>query len=163
MTEHPGLTLTTAAFPDGGRIPSRYTGSDPHPVSPRLEWTHVPAGTTSFALIMHDLDAAPNRGVDDILHWLVFNIPGQARSLAEGMRPGVQLSDGTILGKTYHGENAYLPPGAPAAGPEHHYAFELYALDVMLNLGVDVTVAEVLSAASGHVLGKAVLVGRFHL
>ena len=28
-----------------------------------------------------------------------------------------------------------MGPGAPAAGPYHHYTFELYALDTKLDLG----------------------------
>ncbi len=55
-----------------------------------------------------------------------------------------------------------MGPGAPAAGPDHHYTFELFALDTKLDLGPDATRAEVLKAMEGHILGKAVLVGRFH-
>ena len=44
----------------------------------------------------------------------------------------------------------------------HHYVFELYALDTNLALGPSATRAEVLAAMNGHILGKAVLVGRFH-
>src|SRR5215831_19128520 len=49
----PGLTLTTPAFADGGEIPAKFTQSDPKPISPRLQWTNVPANTITFALIMH--------------------------------------------------------------------------------------------------------------
>src|SRR5262249_62220186 len=83
----PGLTLTTTAFADGGEIPARFTQSDPKPVSPRLQWTNVPANTITFALIMHDPDVAVQRKTDDVLHWLVFNIPGPARRLTAGITP----------------------------------------------------------------------------
>ncbi len=53
--------------------------------------------------------------------------------------------------------------GAPASGPYHHYLFELYALDITLDLGPDATRADVLKAIDGHILGRALLVGRFHL
>jgi phosphatidylethanolamine-binding protein (PEBP) family uncharacterized protein len=56
----------------------------------------------------------------------------------------------------------YRGPGAGAAGPYHHYTFELYALDTKLDLGPDATRADVLKAMDGHILGKAALVGRFH-
>ena len=54
----PGLTLTTTAFEDGGIIPNKYTiaASPGTAVSPALTWTHVPDGTVSFALILHDPD-----------------------------------------------------------------------------------------------------------
>jgi Raf kinase inhibitor-like YbhB/YbcL family protein len=157
----PGLTLRSPAFPDGGEIPAKYTQADPNPVSPKLEWTNVPEGTVSFALIMHDPDVSRNRTTEDILHWLVFNIPGDARELPEGVKPEPKLPDGTIQGKNVRSVG-FLGPGAPAAGPDHHYTFLLFALDTKLDLTPDVTREELLKAMSGHILGKGVLVGRFH-
>ena len=55
-----------------------------------------------------------------------------------------------------------MGPGAPPAGPYHHYTFELFALDTKLDLGADATRADVLNAMQGHIIGKGVLVGRFH-
>jgi Raf kinase inhibitor-like YbhB/YbcL family protein len=158
----PGLTLTTAAFEDGGIIPNKYTQQDPKPVSPKLTWTNVPAGTVSFALIFHDPDTAPMRSSEDILHWMIFNIPGEARELAEGMSDAPALPDGSIQAKSRRGTPGYMGPGAPAAGPHHHYTFELYALDTKLTLTADATRAEVIKAMDGHVLGKGVVFGRFH-
>ena len=158
----PGLTLTTTAFPDGGEIPAKFTQSVPNPVSPKLEWTHVPANTVSFVLIMHDPDTAPQRKVADILHWLVFNLPAGARELPEGVPADAKLPDGTMQGKNFRDAVGYLGPGAGAAGPHHHYTWELYALDIKLELTPDATRAQVLNAMDGHVLAKAAMVGRFH-
>src|SRR5712691_8107487 len=158
----PGLTLTTTAFADGAEIPAKYTQSDPKPVSPRLQWTNVPPATVSFALIMHDPDAAIQRKTDDVLHWLIFNIPGAARELPEGVAADPKLPDGTIQGKNQGRVVGFRGPGAPAAGPHHHYTFELFALDTKLDLGPDATRPDVLKAMDGHILGKGVLVGRFH-
>ena len=72
----PGLTLTTGDFTDGGIIPDKFTFAVKKFVSPKLEWSNVPAGTVSFALIFHDPDEAMHRKIEDVLHWLVFNIPG---------------------------------------------------------------------------------------
>jgi phosphatidylethanolamine-binding protein (PEBP) family uncharacterized protein len=55
-----------------------------------------------------------------------------------------------------------MGPGAPAAGPDHHYTFELFALDTKLDLGPDATRQQVLDAMQGHIVGKAAMVGRFH-
>jgi Raf kinase inhibitor-like YbhB/YbcL family protein len=158
----PGLTLTTPAFADGAEIPAKFTQSDPKPISPRLQWTNVPANTVSFALIMHDPDVAVQKKTDDVLHWLAFNIPGSARELAEGVPPDAKLADGTIQAKNQGGVVGYRGPGAPAAGPHHHYTLELFALDTTLDLGPDATRADVLKAIDGHILGKGVLMGRFH-
>jgi Raf kinase inhibitor-like YbhB/YbcL family protein len=158
----PGLTLTTTAFADGAEVPARFTQSDPKPVSPRLQWTNVPDNTVSFVLHMHDPDTAPQRKIDDILHWMVINIPGSARELPENVPADAKLPDGSIQLKNQGGVVGYRGPGAPAAGPHHHYTFELFALDTKLDLGPDATRPEVLKAMDGHILGKGVLVGRFH-
>jgi Raf kinase inhibitor-like YbhB/YbcL family protein len=158
----PGLTLTTTAFADGAEIPAKYTQSDPNPTSPQLDWTNVPANTVSFVLHMHDPDVALQKTVNDQLHWMLFNIPGTARSLPEGILINTQPADGSIQIKNGGGVIGYRGPGAAAVGPHHHYTFELIALDTKLELGPEATRADVLKAMDGHILGKAVLVGRFH-
>jgi len=161
------LTLTTTAFPDGAEIPMKYAASNPA-VSPELAWTNEPEGTVSYVLIFHDPDAALNKTLEDYLHWLVFNIPATTHELPEGVPATAQLPDGSVQAKprgTSGGRMAtvvgYLGPGAPA-GPYHHYTFDLYALDTKLSLGPDATRDDVLKAMDGHILGKAVLIGRFH-
>jgi Raf kinase inhibitor-like YbhB/YbcL family protein len=162
------MTLSTPAFPDGAQIPIQFTQANPQAAqgegtSPALNWANVPAGTQSFLLHMHDLEVARNRTTEDQAHWVVWNIPGSATGLPEGVPRGSQLSNGayqiSATGPVYRG------PGAPANGPMHHYVFELYALDVTLDVqpGTDAfeTRTRVLAAAQGHVLGKAVYMGLF--
>jgi Raf kinase inhibitor-like YbhB/YbcL family protein len=158
----PGLTLTSPDFTDGGVIPNKFTQADPMPVSPKLEWTNVPAGVVSFALIFHDPDGAPGKGSEDVLHWMAFNIPGSATGLAGGQGSDAQMPDGTIQAKNRAGRVGFMGPGAGAAGPYHHYTFELYALDTKLSLTPDAARADVLKAMDGHVIAKAALEGRFH-
>lgn len=158
----PPLTLTTTAFADGTQIPVKYTQAGEQ-VSPALSWTNVPAGTQSFVLHMRDPDVARNRTTEDQVHWLVWGIPGAAKGLPEGVPKGEKLADGaqqiSASGAVYRG------PGAPATGPLHHYTFELFALDIPLNIapGADAwdTRAKVYQAMNGHILGKAVYVGLF--
>jgi Raf kinase inhibitor-like YbhB/YbcL family protein len=87
------MTLTSAAWPDGGQIPAKHSqpGGD---VSPALSWTNAPEAAVSFVLIVHDLDAVTGGGADDLLHWLVWNIPGSARALPEHVPQGATLADG---------------------------------------------------------------------
>lgn len=158
----PGFTLTTPAFADGGEIPPKFTQADANPVSPKLEWTNVPANTATFVLLLRDPDVALQRTVEDPVHWLVFNIPGTARGLPEGVPANARLADDTVQAKNRRGGVGYMGPGAPAPGPHHHYTFELFALDAKLDLGPDATRDDVLKAINGHIVGKAVLVGRFH-
>jgi Raf kinase inhibitor-like YbhB/YbcL family protein len=157
------MTLASTAWPDGGRIPAKYTQAGEQ-VSPPLTWSNVPEGTGSFVLIVRDLDAAAGNGTDDILHWMLWNIPATATALQEHVPQASQLADGTrqisVSGPYYRG------PGAPAAGPAHHYTFELFALDTMLDvppLGAQPPEARaaVVAAMAGHIRGKAVYVGLF--
>jgi Raf kinase inhibitor-like YbhB/YbcL family protein len=158
----PGLTLTSPAFEDGSIIPAKFTQSVTDFVSPTLAWTNVPPNTVSFVLIAHDPDVAIDKKIGDVLHWMAFNIPGTATGLPEGVPANAMMSDGTVQAKNRRGAVGYLGPGAPAVGPYHHYTFELFALDTKLTLGADATRADVLAAIDGHILGKGVLVGRFH-
>jgi Raf kinase inhibitor-like YbhB/YbcL family protein len=162
------MVLTTSGWPDGGLIPLKYTQAGEQ-VSPELKWTNVPAGTMSFVVNMIDPDVAIQRGTETQPHWIVWNIPGTATGLPEGVKPGSELPDGSrqisASGPQYRG------PGAGANGPLHHYTFEVYALDITLNITPSTnaqlvpaaleTRAAVMKAMDGHVLGKAVYVGLF--
>jgi Raf kinase inhibitor-like YbhB/YbcL family protein len=158
----PGMALSSPDFQDGGIIPDKFTQNDPNvaAVSPRLEWTNVPDGTQSFVLIMHDPDNALGGGTDDVLHWIMFNIPGTARSLAGGLPLDAQLPDGTIQAKGIRNVG-YMGPGNAAINPYHHYTLELFALNAKLTLGPDASRADIMKAMDTHTVGKAVLVGRF--
>ena len=159
------LTLT-APWAPGAEIPVKYTQAGDE-VSPALTWDNPPDGIVSFALVVHDVSAPAGQGTDDVLLWMVWNIPAAARSLPEGVPQGPMLSDGSrqisVTGPNYRG------PAAPASGPAHTYVFELYALDAMLDTpalgpaGATVlqTRAAVVAAMAGHVRGKAVTSGVF--
>ena len=162
------MVLTIPAWPDGGQIPAKFTQAGEQ-VSPELKWTNVPAGTQSFVVNMVDPDVAVQRGPEGQPHWIVWNIPATSTGLPEGMKQGAELSDGTrqisASGPGYRG------PGAPANGPLHHYTFEVYALDIKLDVTPSTATpalnaalesrANVMKAIQGHVLGKAVYVGLF--
>jgi Raf kinase inhibitor-like YbhB/YbcL family protein len=159
----PGFTLTIPAWPDGDDIPLKFTQAVPSPVSPAMSWTNVPAGTRSFVLHFHDPDVSINKGTGTQVHWLVWGIPGTATSLGENLPQGPQLPDGSrqisASGQIYRG------PGMRAAGPKHHYTFELYALDTTIDVphgaNEQETRTAVFAAMQGHILGKAVYFGLF--
>jgi Raf kinase inhibitor-like YbhB/YbcL family protein len=158
------MTLTSSAFADGAMLSAKYSQAGDE-VSPPLAWSDAPDSTQSFVLIVHDLDAAVGpTGTDDVLHWLVWNIPGTATSLPEGIPHGPQRADGSrqmsVSGPYYRG------PAAPASGLPHHYVFELYALDTMLDVPAvgaspAATRAAVMTAMAGHVRGKGVLIALY--
>jgi Raf kinase inhibitor-like YbhB/YbcL family protein len=164
----PAMVLTVQGFPDGGEIPVKFTQAAPgaapgEGTSPAMSWTNVPAGTQSFVLNFRDLDVARNKSTEDQAHWVVWNIPATATGMTEGQPKGEKLPDGSYqhsaTGQVYRG------PGAPAAGPRHHYMFEIYALDTKIDVtpGADAfeSRTKVFAAMQGHVLGKAVYGGLF--
>ena len=164
----PVMTMTVAGFADGGIVPVKYSqaaeGVAPgEGTSPEVKWMNAPAGTQYFVLHMHDMDLARNRTTDDQPHWVVWNIPGSATGLAEGVAKGSQRPDGSYqisaTGPMYRG------PGAAATGPMHHYVFELFALDAKVDVQPTAdafeTRANVLKAIQGHILAKAVYGGLF--
>ncbi len=155
------MGLTSTSFADGAVIPDKYTQASPAPVSPALAWTNPPAGTVSFALVVDDPDTALQHTTNEVLHWAAFNIPATATSLPEGVPNDAALPDGTVQPLNTGKKPGFMGPGA-RGNVYHHYTFQLYALDTKLALGPDATRAQILAAMDGHVLGKAVLVGRFH-
>jgi Raf kinase inhibitor-like YbhB/YbcL family protein len=162
----PPLLMTTTAWEDGGVIPDKYTqAAGAMAVSPALNFAQIPPGTQSLALLMHDPEPVLNKGSKmDITHWLIWNIPATATGLKEGMPLG-DLPDGTR--QISLRSTGYMGPGA-GPGPYHHYTFELYALDIKLDVPsgtpqqAAATRTAVIDAMDGHVLGKAVLIARFH-
>jgi Raf kinase inhibitor-like YbhB/YbcL family protein len=156
------MTLS-GPWPDGGAVPLPYTQVGEE-MSPALTWGQVPDGVTHLVLVVHDLDAIGDGGQDDVLHWLVWNIPASATGLPQAVPQGPTREDGSrqisATGPNYRG------PGAPANGPAHHYAFELYALDAPVNVPQTArspsdTRAAVMSAMAGYIRAKAVYVGLF--
>lgn len=154
----PGLTLTSTAWPDGGQIPVKYAQAGSS-TSPALSWTNVPPNTTAFVLFFRDPDVARNGTIEDVLHWMVVNIPGATRSLPEGVPTGATLPDGSFQ-SSLRGPQ-YMGPGAAAVGPVHHYTLELFALSAKLDLPATATRPQVIEAMAGKIVGKAVYVGLY--
>ena len=110
------------------------------------------AGTKSFLVLVHDPEPHPGKGLTDITHWLIWNIPATATGLPEAVPAGATLPDGSHQMKRGNGANAAAAYGGPCAppGPDHHYTYELWALDTMLDVGEGGTRADVMKAADGH-------------
>jgi Raf kinase inhibitor-like YbhB/YbcL family protein len=163
----PPLAISLPGFADGSTVPKKYTCSaGPAMVSPEIRWSHAPGGTQSFVLVLHDLEPHPAKGIMDNLHWILWNIPGTSMGLPEGVPAASVLPDGTHQ----MSRPRKVPPGSPfsyygpcaPAGPDHHYVWELYALDTKLNLPEDATRADLMKSIDGHILGASSWVGYFH-
>jgi hypothetical protein len=151
------FSLTSAAFTNDGNIPSKFTcDAGMQNPSPALEWKDAPAGTKSFALIMHDPDAPMAGG---FTHWVLYDIPATTSRLPEAFQPG---SVG-VSGNSGFRRAGYGGPCPPSG--VHHYHFTLSALDVpsltSSGAAAGASKADVEKAMQGHVLGTAELVGLY--
>jgi Raf kinase inhibitor-like YbhB/YbcL family protein len=145
--------LQSSAFAHDGDIPEEYT-CDGQDMSPPLRWSLPPKETKSFALLCEDPDAI---GGKIWVHWLMFNIPVTVHNLIAGEQASAM---GAIEGLNSWQNKKYGGPCPPLK--KHHYIFTLYALDVpKLSLTSNADRSALLDAMKGHIVAKAVLVGRY--
>lgn len=150
------MELTSEAFVNGQSIPAKYacTGKN---ISPPLAWTDPPAGTQSLALIVDDPDAPMGTWV----HWVLFNISTDRRSLEEDLPvTGKNIDPNAIfVGTNSAGKIGYDGPCPPSG--THRYYFRLYALDTLISLLPGASKEQVLREMDGHILAQAELMGTF--
>lgn len=159
------FVLTSTDFPPNGTIQMEQVfggfGCTGKNISPALAWSGAPAGTKSFALLVHDPDA-PTGGAG-WWHWLVINIPAGTTALAKdaGKADGSNLPAGAVQITTDFGSPGWGGPCPPPGDQPHRYNFTLYALSVDR---LDVTGAGASLAGymvNGNAIGKATLTGKF--
>jgi Raf kinase inhibitor-like YbhB/YbcL family protein len=149
------LQISSTAFSAGETIPKKFTCDGPD-VSPQLKWNDPPANAQSIALIMDDPDAPAGTWV----HWVLYDLPPNARELSEGVTKEEQLPSGARQGRNDFGKIGYGGPCPPPGNP-HRYFFKLYALDTKLGLKARATKADVERAMKGHILAQGELIGKF--
>jgi len=149
------LQLTSSAFVANGAIPKKYT-CDGRNTSPPLEWSGVPAGTASFALIVDDPDAPdPKAPTRTYVHWVAYDISKAMTRLVDGEFSPGDVREGLNDAKT----RGYTGPCPPIG--RHRYFFKLYALDVVLGDLGQTTKSDLERAMRGHVLEHAELIGTY--
>ena len=82
------LKLSSTAFGHEQTIPKQFTG-DGEDLSPPLAWTDPPPATQQFVLICDDPDAPTP---EPWVHWTLYNIPADVRSLAAGLPTHTNLA-----------------------------------------------------------------------
>ena len=122
------FTLHVASIAPGAALPEVYSCKG-ESQSPAISWDGIPAGTKSLVLILEDPDAPAGT----FTHWLVYNIPPDARSIPAGQTARKVLENGAQQGDTSAGSRGYYPP-CPPIGPAHRYLFRLYAVDMDITL-----------------------------
>lgn len=143
------MRLTSAAFEDGGTIPTRFTCSGGN-ISPPLQIREFPEDTRELALLVEDPDA------DGYVHWSVVGISAETASIPTGKVPA-----GAVQTENSAGKAEWAGPCPPEGDDPHRYVFTVYSLDDTPALGADASPDDVRGAIDGHALARGTLTGRF--
>jgi Raf kinase inhibitor-like YbhB/YbcL family protein len=151
----PPMTLRSPAFGDGQDMQLAFT-CDGNDQSPPLEWTGVPKGTRSLALLRNDPDAPAGT----CIQWVIYDMPPSTDHLRQGLARVAEFAEGAKQGRNSWRDLGYKGP-CPLPGTQRRCLFTLYASDVLLGLKPGASGEEVLAALKGHVPAKARLAGVF--
>ena len=155
--EPPRFEVRSPAFGEGMTIPARHSceGSD---ISPPLTLHGLPdldEEVESIAVVMVDPDAP----LGTYVHWVEWNIPGDADFIAEDQN--ANLPEGAFLGEGSGEDHLGYRGPCPPEGERHRYYFRVYALDKELELAEGSSRSALDKAMKGHVVGEGVLMGRY--
>jgi Raf kinase inhibitor-like YbhB/YbcL family protein len=148
------FVLSSPAFTEGDPIPEKYS-CDGEDISPPLQWTDPPEDTLSFALIADDPDAP----VGTWVHWVLYNLPAETRSIPEAFPSDAEFPDGTKNGENSWQRLGYGGPCPP--GGTHRYFFTLFALDMILEMASGATKDQLLQTMEEHILAEIDLMGTY--
>jgi Raf kinase inhibitor-like YbhB/YbcL family protein len=143
------MKIMSPAFQENQTIPKKYTADDAN-ISPPLHIEDIPSTAKSLALVVEDPDAPS--GV--FHHWVLFNINPRTMDIHENSVPVIATQ-----GRNDFGQTEYGGPKPPSG--EHHYFFNVYALDTVLSLPRGTQAEEVEKEMKGHVIDQASLMGRY--
>ena len=111
------FTASSTAFTSNGTLPKLYT-CDSTGISPKLSWENAPAGTKSFAVVMHHIPPTPPNHV----YLLLYNIPVTVTGIGDAVS-GI----GLFGINTVNGKQSYTPPCSQGPGAKL-YTITVYAL-----------------------------------
>jgi len=148
------MRLKSSAFDDGAVIPRQFTGEGGD-VSPPLDWSDVPEGTSSFVVLCEDPDAP----LGAWHHWAAYDIPADC----DGLPPGAAaqaVQQGFEQALNDFGKPGYGGPLPPRSDGPHHYCFHVLAVSTgRLPVRRRPSCLQVEREARRHLLGEAVLTG----
>ena len=158
--------LTSPDFSPGGTLNDQQAfdgmGCTGQNVSPALRWSGAPAGTKSFALLLHDPDA-PTGGAG-WWHWIAYDIPAGTTELAKdaGKADGSAMPADAASVPNDYGTPGYGGPCPPKGDKPHRYVFTLYALKVArLELPKGAHAPVVGFVVNVNTIGKASVTGMY--
>lgn len=154
VTQPASITVTSAAFGEGSRIPVDHT-CDGKDVMPPVVLSSPPEGTKSLVLLVEDPDAPSGT----FTHMIAFNLSADTRKLAGGADLA-GAGDAARFGLNDFQSVRYAGP-CPPRGEVHRYRFRVVALDAVLNLPEGAPRGQLNEAMDGHILGEGSLMGHF--
>jgi len=154
--EEKGFVLTTTAQGTDGRLADAHSAYHDNR-SPPLGWTPV-ANAMSYALVVEDPDAPRET---PFVHWLAWNIPGDAHELPEAVPHGSDVLGGITQGRNDAGTYGWFGPRPPPGHGVHRYYFQLFALDRRLDMGPDTPLEELVNALKGATLAEGRLMATY--
>ncbi|HEX4646464.1 MAG TPA: YbhB/YbcL family Raf kinase inhibitor-like protein [Verrucomicrobiae bacterium] len=143
------MKVTSPAFKENETIPKKYT-ADADNINPPLHIDDIPGSAKSLALVVEDPDAPSGK----FRHWVLFNMNPRTSDIHENSVPVIATQ-----GRNDFGQMEYGGPKPPSG--EHHYFFNVYALDTVLGMPRGAKAEEVEKELKGHVIDQASLMGRY--
>ena len=110
----------TGPWTEGGDIDLAFTCYG-RSVSPPLEISGQPSGTTTLAVLLHDVETP------DVLLWTMANVAGGTVAIGEGATP-----PDVVVATNSDGNLGYQPP-CPSSGERRQYLLTVFALDTVIN------------------------------
>ena len=150
------LSIEIKGIRQGETIPVDYT-CDGKNYSPQINIKETPDGSKSLALIVEDPDAP----VGLFVHWVIFNIPPDTKTINENIEKSVKTREGYLQGKNDFGKLGYDGPCPPSGHGFHRYFFKLYALNSVLDFEGVGTREKVIKSMGSKILGQAEAMGRY--
>lgn len=146
-----GFALTSPAFADGDMLDPMFTADEEDACAPPLAWTAPPKGTQALVLVVEDPDAPTP---EPFVHFLAWGMAPEAGELLEGEDP-------PVVGQNALLKDNWLAPDPPTGHGSHDYVFQLFALDVPMELSQGSDREAVLEEMEDHVIGLAVMTGTY--
>jgi Raf kinase inhibitor-like YbhB/YbcL family protein len=152
------IAITSTSFAGNGTIHTKHADYG-EKISPALSWT-VPPSAKSLVVIVEDPDAKEPK---PFVHWVLYNLPPSFAALPEAVPGAPRLPEfgGALQGRNSRGTIGYFGPRPPKGDPAHHYHFQVFAVDAMLELDPGATASVVVAAMNKHVVGRGELVGLY--
>ena len=147
----PEISVRSVAFEPAMPLPISCT-VDGVGAPPPISFDGIPEAAKSVVVICEDPDAPQ---LEPFVHWLVYGIPASAGAV------DAQTQHDYLLGKNSRSEAAYTPAAPPPGHGLHHYHFQVFALNVPLQLAAGTEREAVLDAMMGHVLSWGEIVGTY--